>query len=175
MKRSTIDEILARVGISAFADDDPRYREGPAMQSVGNAARPAPSVPEQGGELTCAGEDEDEKENIENCPFCGADTCAHHVASLDLTYRQVVGGGAFDACSSYLARREEELAANNDAEQASDSAFDDLEALLDELPAVVGIRTEYEGGPGQSSVMRHYWVEPPKAMSELASLFSGYE
>src|SRR5690349_9852481 len=108
MKRKTIDEILKKVGIPVAPDSDPVYSE---PYSITFSSRsPAPSQPADSGvDQVSAGE-----LHTEHCPFCGADSCLHHVASLDLTFREIVGGALFEACSIYLARRAEELATDGE-------------------------------------------------------------
>lgn len=174
MKRRIIEAISARAGIPVAADDDVRYEESPTvgMRTGGSLTSPAPSSPDPNREQSVASEGAAEQVDTENCPFCGADVCTHHAVSLDLTFREVVGGELFEACGSYLARRKAELAIDDEDANVSDQAFDDLEALVGGHPDVVALISEWEGGPGQSSLMRHCWIAQPQSMAALARSLS---
>ncbi len=112
-------------------------------------------------------EGDDSDEDTEACPFCGADTCEHHALSLDLTFREVLGGALYEACGHRLSRITSSLAGDDEDAEVDDEAFDQLEELLDELPHLVSIHSEFHGGPGQSSALRHYWVENPATLPVL--------
>lgn len=110
--------------------------------------------------------DEDEVDS-ELCPYCGQDTCGHHAASLDLTFRQVVGGALYRACGNCLSRITATLEAGNEDADVEAEAFERLEEVLEDLPGLHPVDSEFHGGPGQSSAMRHYWVEDPSTLPAL--------
>jgi hypothetical protein len=113
--------------------------------------------------------------NSELCPYCGQDTCEHHVASLDLTFRQVVGGALYEACDECLSRIMATLGGGNEDADVEAEAFERLEEVLEDLPGLHPVDSEFHGGPGQSSAMRHYWVEDPSTLPALAECVAAEE
>lgn len=116
-----------------------------------------------------ASEAEDQADT-ELCPYCGQDSCEHHAISLDLTFRQVVGGALFEECAACLARITATLAGDDEDADVEDDAFERMEEVLGELPGLHDIDSEFHGGPGQSSAMRHYWIRDPAMLPGLSSL-----
>jgi hypothetical protein len=113
--------------------------------------------------------EEEEQADTELCPYCGQDTCEHHAISLDLTFRQVVGGALFEECDTCLARITAMLAGDDEDPDVAEEAFERMEEVLGELPGLHAIDSEFEGGPGQSSAMRHYWIRDPTMLPGLSS------
>lgn len=108
-----------------------------------------------------------EDTDTEACPFCGCDTCEHHALSLDLTFREVLGGALFDACLHRLSRISALLAGDDEDADVEAEAFEQLEDALATLPGLVDVYSEFQGGPGQSSAMRHYWTVQPSSLPTL--------
>lgn len=167
MKRSRIEEICAKTGFKVAADDDPRYHEGRSIVMTGHSMlkAPAPAAVESAEDQGDLVDDDDN----ELCPYCGNEGCPHHIATLDLTSREVVGGALYDAARSCLQEITEKLVNVEEDADLEGEAFEQLEDVLESLPGVVGIDSEWQGGPGQSSAVRHYWVEDEDTIAELAA------
>lgn len=110
--------------------------------------------------------------NSELCPYCGQDSCDHHALSLDLTFREVIGGALFEACAYRLARIRSALAGDDEDADVEVEAFEQLEEVLDGLPDLQDVYSEFQGGPGQSSALRHYWVELPSSLPLLQAVLT---
>lgn len=177
MKRKRIEEICAKVGIPVAPDDDPRYQEGWSITLHSGIASPGvgtrgPGAAQHAG--ACA-EVDDIEVDTELCPFCGADSCGHHVVTFDLTFDEVVSGslhGAFAEAAVWLAGIREAKAGNEDT---TPSVLELLGEWLDRQDGVVGIASEWEGGPGRTSEVIHFWIEPQVRMEPLAEALQRWQ
>ena len=90
-----------------------------------------------------------------HCPFCNAaNPCEHHLVSIDLTFREILGGPLSEWLSARLAELYEREESNEDF-CVSDSLED---ILYDVSVASDGEREEdFEGAPGMSSSIRHFY------------------
>lgn len=68
----------------------------------------------------------DDVVDSELCPYCGQDTCEHHALSLDLTFREVIGGALFEASGYRLARIKSALAGDDEDADIEVQAFEQL-------------------------------------------------
>lgn len=100
---------------------------------------------------------EEGKEGPSGCPYCGSgDECEHLLLTVDLTFRESLGGalyGWFRSAWNAVCRDNED----NDT-------FDEFAAfaeLIDRVEAHAAFSSddEFNGAPGQSSAYRLYWCE----------------
>ena len=162
MKRKVIDAILAKAGIRPVPDDDPRYQEAPSIIFPSGTPRGSATLYSEGEDS------EDTEPDTDACPFCVSNDCDHHLVTLDLTFGQVAGGLLADVCGEFLVRSWESNDNATGTNEDSDAPIEVLEQCLEQLENVVGISSEWQGGPGQSSAVRHFWTDQPEQISALA-------
>jgi hypothetical protein len=109
-------------------------------------------------------EDEGTEETV--CPFCqSADSCEHHLLSVDTTFRETIGGALFKEFAEVWG----ELYESDDL-MDEDEAFDELLEEISEL-ADSEEESDFEGGPGQSSATMHYYCSSAERIRQAMQAF----
>ena len=107
-------------------------------------------------------ENDDQDENSEEigCPYCDAEeTCEHLLLTVDTTFREAVNGPLH---RWFNGRWSDILEAHQDDDNFDErEPFDELQELVDSA-ADASIDGEFEGGPGQSSSLRHFYCSSAK-------------
>ena len=101
------------------------------------------------------------------CPFCqSADSCKHHLLSVDVTFRQIGGGALYEEFTDLWVKRSD----------SEDPSFDErkvFEELLDEARKLADseVESDFEGGPGQSSANIKFYCSSPARVRAAVRAF----